>query len=112
MTGAGQMPARERHCYLCGSHELVPVEVKRRIWRCNECGLAETEPSGGRASYDATYLAKQWTGDDPTDRQVERAVRAELARVRRVQRSAAGRRLLEIGSGHGYFLEAARLRRD
>jgi len=98
-------------CYLCGSGDLAPlIDIgKSQIWRCVRCGLGRTEDSP-KASYDAAYLGEQWTGADPRPTQIEHAVRAEAARVRRLQRSAAGKRLLEIGVGHGYFLEAARRR--
>jgi 2-polyprenyl-3-methyl-5-hydroxy-6-metoxy-1,4-benzoquinol methylase len=87
------------------------IEVKRhRILHCKQCGLGETERGSNEASYDAAYLEQQWTGANPSQKQVERAVRAELRRVRVIERSAAGRRLLELGVGHGYFLEAARRR--
>ena len=101
----------EDACYLCGSRDLAPlIDIgKFHIRRCLRCGLGRTE-DGPEASYDAAYLAEQWTGADPRPTQIEHAVRAEAAQVRRIQRSAAGKRLLEIGVGHGYFLEAARRR--
>jgi len=101
----------ENACYLCGSRDLAPlIDIgKFHIRRCLRCGLGRTE-DGPEASYDAAYLAEQWTGADPRPTQIEHAVRAEAAQVRRIQRSAAGKRLLEIGVGHGYFLEAARRR--
>jgi len=94
---------------------LVPfIEVEgREIRRCERCGLGETvcpSPKESQASYDAAYLEKQWTGADPSPEQIEQAVRAELPRLRRVERAACGSRLLEVGPGHRYFLEAARRR--
>ena len=104
--------AVERACYLCGARDIEPlIEVKRRrVLRCRQCGLGETEGFDHTASYDAAYLEQQWTGVSPSDKQVQRAVRAELKRARLIERSAAGKRLLELGVGHGYFLEAARRR--
>jgi 2-polyprenyl-3-methyl-5-hydroxy-6-metoxy-1,4-benzoquinol methylase len=98
-------------CYLCGSTDIVPLtEIGEfHIRRCLGCGLGRTEESP-KASYDAAYLAEQWSGADPRPTQIEHAVRAEAQRVRKVQQSAAGKRLLEIGAGHGYFLEAAQRR--
>jgi len=112
MSLAGQQEAQGRRCYLCGSGAMAPlIEVKRhRILHCKHCGLGETEGAVGEPVYDATYLSQQWSGTDPSQKQVERAVRAELRRVRVIERTAAGRRLLELGVGHGYFLEAARRR--
>jgi 2-polyprenyl-3-methyl-5-hydroxy-6-metoxy-1,4-benzoquinol methylase len=102
---------KEDACYLCGSTGLAPlIDIGEfKIRRCLRCGLGRTDDSP-EASYDAAYLAEQWTGADPSPTQVEHAVRAEAARVRKIQRSAAGKRLLEMGAGHGYFLEAARRR--
>jgi len=112
MSGAAPAEAHGRRCYLCGSDEFAPLVAigKRRIRRCKQCGLGETESAVGEAAYDAAYLAQQWTGTDPSQKQVERAVRTEFSRVNRIERSARGKRLLEIGVGHGYFLEAARRR--
>lgn len=98
-------------CYLCGGRDFQAlIEVERHlIRRCPQCGLGATV-GAGQASYNGAYLQQQWTGADPSPEQVERAVRAELPYVRRIERLARGRRLLEIGAGHGYFLEAARRR--
>jgi len=112
MTSVNAASSPPTACYLCGAtgFELL-VEVEgRKIWRCRVCGLGETESGGLTPSYDGAYLETLWTGANPSASEVERAVRAELPRARRLARSARGQRLLEIGVGHGYFLAAARKR--
>lgn len=110
MTETGPMAAPRRLCYLCGSSHLsLLIEVEgRQVWRCEDCGLGETAAEVAEPRYDAAYLRQQAAPADPSPEQVERAVRIELKRVRRLRRAAPGRRLMEIGFGRGYFLEAAR----
>jgi 2-polyprenyl-3-methyl-5-hydroxy-6-metoxy-1,4-benzoquinol methylase len=123
-SAGGAPPLRPAACYLCGSAglDLLIVVEGCAIWRCPECGLGETHRhSSGRLgaspdrrgpapAYDRAYLETLWTGADPSPSEVERAVRAELPRARRLKRFAGGKRLLEIGVGHGYFLAAAQRR--
>ena len=111
MTGNGVGEETARRCYLCGSTDQPSVRriAGHRIAFCATCGLGETQ-SGEAATYDGAYLESLWTGADPSPGQVKQAVRAERPRVRRIARAATGRRLLEVGAGHGYFLEAARRR--
>lgn len=110
MTGNG-VGEETRRCYLCGSVDQPAVRdiAGHRLVFCVQCGLGETRGASA-ATYNGAYLESLWTGADPSQGQVEQAVRAELPRVRRIQRTATGRRLLEVGAGHGYFLEAARRR--
>jgi 2-polyprenyl-3-methyl-5-hydroxy-6-metoxy-1,4-benzoquinol methylase len=111
VSGNAAREADASRCYLCGSERrAAPRRIEGyRIVFCADCGLGETQ-GGDDAAYDAAYLESLWTGADPSPGQVEQAVRAELPRVRRIERAATGRRLLEVGAGHGYFLAATRQR--
>ncbi|UCH36179.1 MAG: class I SAM-dependent methyltransferase [Armatimonadota bacterium] len=97
-------------CYLCGAHgRSLLIEVAgTKIVRCEQCGLAGTLDVTDEPSYNEAYLHCERAGVEPSPAEIERSVRVERRRMARVRRAAPGRRLLEIGVGHGYFLEAAR----
>jgi 2-polyprenyl-3-methyl-5-hydroxy-6-metoxy-1,4-benzoquinol methylase len=110
-NGAGAAaPGRAGHathaCWACGA-PAVPLDgYGGALHRCTECDLA-FQPGRSRAEvgrlYDAAYLSRQGLGAEAAgDRVFDAAVRLRL-----VQRYARSGRLLEVGTGGGYFLAAA-----
>lgn len=113
---------RQATCPHCGSTSLRTLGRKYvlvRIRKCEECGLAFTDPiyeSRLGALYDRLYTGAGSTTALPDDDRLEELKRSVFAgtdkdyrdRVRRLRDLAPGPRLLEIGSSWGYFLFQAR----
>lgn len=80
---------------------------------CEDCGLVYSNPVCDRAELDAFYRNEYWQSHWPQalSRDVEAvdaAVKEQRNEVLRLKAHGAGRHLLEIGSGTGAFLAAAR----
>jgi SAM-dependent methyltransferase len=98
-------------CLLCGTAQRVHFlfELTRPVLRC-ECGLvfspqaAATTPQAYAREYYHCQVYADYVGDRPAIRRNATRALAELEPV------VSGRRLLDVGCAHGFFLEAARAR--
>ncbi len=113
-------------CPLCGAGDVRAVcRVTRwrdpfEIGRCASCGLLHVAPPPSRAQldafYDADYFggAADWHYADEREHEAQVRVRAagRLARVERLLAASgiATRRVVELGSAFGVFLDEARRR--
>jgi 2-polyprenyl-3-methyl-5-hydroxy-6-metoxy-1,4-benzoquinol methylase len=99
-------------CLFCGSGAGARhlFTLSRPVFRCS-CGLVYTAPlvaAEAAAGYTETYYHGQVYPDYVRDRP---AIRRNAARVLAELESAlAGRRLLDVGCAHGFYLDAARAR--
>ena len=104
-------------CILCGhAGDFTPRFVKEGypIERCPECGLTQLHPMPSSeqlaALYEGDYFAKRAAGagyDDYAEQEAEYAAtfREEIGRLRDYVSSG---RILDVGCGYGYFMEAAK----
>jgi len=96
-------------CYLCGGREKVPVISIgiHAVSACSACGLGFLDPPApqgeGGVSYEQDFYTGQNMVKDPAE-----GVRESLSKVRFVRRFRRTGKILDIGCGLGYFLEAAR----
>lgn len=98
------------NCPGCGRPtDEVVYPLSSPILRCHTCGLVFEAAHGGTAHlYDDEYFHGSGYSNYPErERQWRREARA---RLRWIQRVGAGRRLLEVGSAAGFFLDEARKR--
>jgi 2-polyprenyl-3-methyl-5-hydroxy-6-metoxy-1,4-benzoquinol methylase len=107
---------REVACAICGASSTTPLHVKQgyAIGRCTRCGLVYANPRApeekilARYSKDyfwSEYLPSQGAGGGDFDLALFDARYVPLLQM--LAARAAGRRLLEIGCGAGFFLKAA-----
>jgi len=102
--------AAEAVCWACGGPGAKPLEVYRplELYGCPACGLAfqpAADADDVRRLYDLSYFDAYDLRESATD--ADRRFEADV-RVRLVQRYRERGRLLELGAGAGYFLDAAR----
>ncbi len=95
-------------CASCGpdapSQVLWPQREKGDIRRCLRCGLTYRSPRRGEA-WLANYFAETWMGDEPAwqGNSYKRYLNSILRQIL-VRHPAAGA-LLDVGAGHGLFLQ-------
>jgi 2-polyprenyl-3-methyl-5-hydroxy-6-metoxy-1,4-benzoquinol methylase len=108
---AGETPA-PTPCLFCGDATRARFLFARArpVFRC-ECGLVYTPPptvAEAARGYTEAYYHGQVYPNYVGDR---RAIRRNAARVLgELERAVSGRRLLDVGCAHGFYLEAARER--
>lgn len=101
------MREHEPCCNLCGCRKFKTVEEESsfRVLRCRQCSLVFVYPhpigSELKQHYDEDYYA-EWIN---TQRQ--KRVSMWKKRLKRVQRSHSGVKLLDVGCGEGAFLDVA-----
>lgn len=103
-------------CNLCGSSELSH-KFTRDGWQfciCAQCGLGRTDPRPTMQSlsqfYGEDYWQRGYSGGQYTPEEVRHFLRRYGRRVKYLRRFKRKGRLLEIGTGFGFFLESARRR--
>lgn len=117
---------RDVPCPLCGGGDVAHVARVTRyaepfdMARCRRCGLLHRNPRPSDAALDRLYDDAYYAGDADfsygDDRKLDPQVRVKAAgRLERVERlldasGIATRRLVELGSSWGTFLDEARLR--
>lgn len=99
------------HCYICGADDAALLVTKRgrAVVQCRRCGLIYTDP---RPKDDALFN-DVYDVTDKYQRKTERVTRpGRLLTYRRFLKELElfrqTNRILEIGSGFGYFLNEAR----
>ena len=103
-------------CNLCGSSECSR-SFSRDGWQiriCAKCGLGRTDPRPAAQSLQECYGADYWRmgiqGEQYTPKEVRHLLRRYGRRAGYLKRFKRRGRLLEIGTGFGFFLESARRR--
>ena len=93
-------------CVMCGGHRLATTSMSD-VLRCETCGLMFRSPRPTQAaikqSYDSGAIYERWAAEEGHREPMWRR------RVDLLRRHDAGRRLLDVGTGDGRFLESARL---
>ncbi len=104
------LPRAEDRCRACGSPELFAIRCRgdHRVLRCRPCGFLTIKTGIDEERLDDVY--QDYLPTDPAEiASWEREQRPVIGRaLKELARLAPGRRLLEIGAGFGFFLEAAR----
>lgn len=114
-------PSRPVNCPLCGGPRFKTTAVKfgRAIFRCRRCGFAFAFPPPTEAelltryqspAYMAEYKSALHAGDEGGDRDfIRRHYHLPLAVLARAGGAGGegGKKLLDMGSGLGFFLQAA-----
>jgi len=101
------MPETVVNCSLCNSSRLNRILLKGRygITKCSDCGLIFTNPrptpDETQDLYEESYMANLESVKSTLFKICEK-------RLSFVERFKKGSKLLDVGSGNGYFLEAAR----
>ena len=100
-----------RECFICGHAPLEPLYPG--ILRCANCGHARADlrlsDEELLALYDRNYFCGGEYDDYAADQEVlQKNFRARLRALRRFLRPERHRRLMEIGSAYGFFLDVAR----
>ena len=110
------------HCDNCGSEDFstwsASVAANRLHFsqcKCNCCGLVFSNPQADVATLENYYSSSYWEDKWPqalrSDQEsVAQAVAYQDREVQRLMQYAKGGRVLEVGSGTGGFLSAARNR--
>lgn len=98
-------------CYLCGGNSKVPVIRigPHAVSCCTSCGLGFLDPPVPQGEKGVIYDEDFYTGQNMVKDTAD-GVQECVSKVRLVQRFVRSGRLLDIGCGLGYFLEAARRR--
>lgn len=98
-------PSDARPCPGCGSSRTQWAFVVAGFphVRCRECGTVLVSPLPSPEAVQATYLDPEYHGDVSAS---EERMRAEARARARILRARGCRRVLEIGCGAGFFVEA------
>jgi SAM-dependent methyltransferase len=102
-------------CAVCGN-DAGSVLMRHDPWRvlaCTRCGLGVLDPRPSEDDlqklYEADYFLRQFdAGLDPSSAEFQKRIQSEDHRVRFIRKAAFSGKLLDMGCGYGYFLEAAR----
>ena len=104
-------------CILCGGTGRVPLmrDGEWIVHKCTGCGLGVLDPRPGAEEmsnlYRESYFASHFEGVLPPDSDgMRRRLSQERHRVKFFGRHKRAGRVLDIGCGRGYFLQACRLR--
>lgn len=119
----GKIPAQEQPCLLCGRRDFLPLNAFRlndrrfHTVRCIHDGMMWLEPQPTEQFYQELYSTYYHTTrpDDPLLEQatlnvhsnVEERKHIAQMRIDQVEQFSKTGRLLEVGFGNGFLLEAA-----
>ena len=123
LPALGKIPAREQLCLLCGRRDFLPLNTfvlnDRRFHtvRCIHDGMMWLDPQPTEQFYQTLYTTYYHTTgpDDPLLEQatlnvhsnVEERKHIAQLRVDQIEQFSETGRLLEVGFGNGFMLEAA-----
>jgi 2-polyprenyl-3-methyl-5-hydroxy-6-metoxy-1,4-benzoquinol methylase len=109
------MERAEEHCLLCGSSKrsLLFRQGEWSVYRCGGCGLGVLDPRPDPEElnelYRRSYFQSHYdSGLKPESPEMKRRLSQETHRLRFIRSIKKSGRLLDIGCGMGYFLEACR----
>ena len=109
------MERAPKSCVLCGSLDREPLIEKNswQVYRCSSCGLGFLDPLPSRDQIENLYRREYFSeryddGLDPDSPQFRRRIRGDKHRTRFIKPIKGDGRLLDIGTGYGYFLAACR----
>lgn len=104
-------------CVLCGGTDRVLLlrEGEWAVFKCAGCGLGVLDPRPGPGElaelYGESYFLSQYERvPEPGSEKMQRRLSQERHRVDFFRRYKGSGRVLDIGCGRGYFLQACRLR--
>jgi len=104
-------------CILCGSKdkELLFQQGEWTVYRCQQCGLGVLEPRPSQerlaSLYQDSYFETRYDeGAQPGTEAMHKRLSMEAHRIRFFESFLKQGRVLDIGSGRGYFLLACRER--
>ena len=104
-------------CILCRTTEREMLIEKDgwKVHRCPSCGLGFLDPRPSESEieglYRSEYFSEQYDGGiEPNSLQYQRRLRGEKHRTKFIQSIKRSGRLLDVGCGYGYFLDACRRR--
>lgn len=104
-------------CVLCGGTGRVPLmrDGQWIVHKCTGCGLGVLDPRPDPAELDQLYRESYFVSHyenvlPPGSDGMRRRLSQERHRVDFFRRYKSAGKVLDIGSGRGYFLEACRLR--
>lgn len=102
-------------CILCRTTEREMLIEKDgwKVHRCPSCGLGLLDPRPSESEieglYRSEYFSEQYDGGvEPNSLQYLRRLRSEKHRTKFIQSIKRSGRLLDVGCGYGYFLDACR----
>jgi 2-polyprenyl-3-methyl-5-hydroxy-6-metoxy-1,4-benzoquinol methylase len=116
----GEMVKSANPCKICGGDELRIVAIKGRHSQdlttaiCTGCGLTHSHPIPSEAEL-KEYYREQYRSDyksayTPKRRHIVRYARNAAERINRLQQFVeSGAKLVDVGSGSGEFIYAAKL---
>ena len=111
------MEKAPRECILCGGTDRVPLagDGQWTVHKCAGCGLGVLDPRPDPAElgqlYRESYFVSHYENVLPPGSEgMRRRLSQERHRVDFFRRHKSAGKVLDIGSGRGYFLEACRLR--
>jgi len=102
-------------CPACGSRDFEPLDAVAGLVRCRQCGLGRLEPQPSDEALAAVYTEDYYTrpidpGGPSYIENREGLERFFDERLRSIERLVRPGRLLDVGAGLGYLLDAARRR--
>lgn len=104
-------------CLLCGATDKEPLHQQGewKIYRCRKCGLGVLEPRPSAAELDSLYrnsyfVTRYDEGAAVGSEAMRKRLSWEAHRIRFFHPFLKNGRVLDIGSGRGYFLLACRER--
>ena len=102
-------------CLLCGSTKKEPLfqQDEWKVYRCPQCGLGVLEPRPSAAELDALYrdsyfVTRYDEGVAIGSEAMRKRLSWEAHRIRFFRPFLKSGRILDVGSGRGYFLLACR----
>lgn len=102
-------------CFLCGTNKkkLLFKQEDWKVYRCLQCGLGVLEPRPDEEELNALYrnsyfVTRYDEGVAPGSEAMRKRLSWETHRIRLFRRFLKRGRILDVGSGRGYFLLACR----
>jgi SAM-dependent methyltransferase len=102
-------------CILCGCRDREPLIEKDswHVYRCSSCGLGFLDPRPSKEDivtlYNKEYCDGRFVeGGDPDSPEFKKRLSLETHRIRFFRGIKKKGRVLDIGSGYGYFLATCR----
>ncbi|MEA1970032.1 MAG: class I SAM-dependent methyltransferase [Thermodesulfobacteriota bacterium] len=102
-------------CILCktSERELLIEKDSWKVYRCPGCGLGFLDPRHSESEIEQLYRSEYFSerydeGIDPDSARYKKRLSRETHRTKFIKHVKCSGRLLDIGCGYGYFLDACR----